>query len=190
MDHITEKIIGCAIEVHRHLGPGLLESAYEECLCYELKNAGLRFVRQKGIPVIYKSIKLDYGYRMDILVESEIIIELKTVEALHPVHHAQLLTYMKFSRKSIGLLINFNVLLLKKRDQEVQDLISPTLIIILSIFLLRLIGRITQRAQRTTEVHREKGFELVYFSKSNRTRFSYTFKKTFLPRINALLSLV
>ena len=110
---LTEKIIGCAIEVHRYLGPGLLESAYEECLCYELLKAGLKVERQKALPVVYKEIKLDCGYRLDILVENCVLIELKSVEALNPVHEAQILTYMKFSNKEVGLLINFNVTLLK-----------------------------------------------------------------------------
>ena len=110
---ITEKIIGCAIEVHRNLGPGLLESAYEECLAFELKNASLLIEKQKPVPVIYKEIKLDCGYRIDILVENTVVIELKTVDAFNSVHEAQILTYMKFAEKSIGLLINFNVTLLK-----------------------------------------------------------------------------
>lgn len=112
-NEITEKIIGCAIEVHKQLGPGLLESAYEECLAYELNNLGLKIERQKAVPVVYKNIKLDCGYRLDILVEDLVIIELKTVDILNPVHEAQILTYMKFARKNIGLLINFNVTLLK-----------------------------------------------------------------------------
>ena len=112
INKITEKIIGCAIEVHRNLGPGLLESAYEECLCYELQDAGLSFERQKPVPVIYKQIKLDCGYRIDILVENSVVIELKTVDAFNPVHEAQILSYMKFAGKKIGLLINFNVTLL------------------------------------------------------------------------------
>jgi GxxExxY protein len=110
---LTEIIIGCAIEVHKTLGPGLLESAYEECLFYELKNKGLDVLRQKAVPVIYKEIKLECGYRIDLLVENKIIIELKVVDTFNPVHEAQILTYMKFSGKSIGLLINFNVTLLK-----------------------------------------------------------------------------
>jgi GxxExxY protein len=110
---ITEKIIGCAIEVHRALGPGLLESAYEECLCFELTNIGLIAERQKPVPIVYKDIKLDCGYRMDILVENEVVIELKTVEDFNPVHEAQILTYMRFANKNIGLLINFNVIMLK-----------------------------------------------------------------------------
>jgi GxxExxY protein len=113
INQITEKIIGCAIEVHKHLGPGLLESAYEECLVYELRNAGLLAERQVGVPVVYKDIWLDYGYRIDILVENTVVIELKTVDGFAPVHEAQILTYMKFASKSIGLLINFPVALLK-----------------------------------------------------------------------------
>jgi GxxExxY protein len=113
INKITEIIIGCAIDVHRQLGPGLLESAYEECLCYELAMAGLRFERQKPVPVVYKEIKLDCGYRIDILVESCVVVELKTVEVFNPVHEAQVLTYMKFADKKIGLLINFYVTILK-----------------------------------------------------------------------------
>jgi GxxExxY protein len=113
INQITEKIIGCAIEVHKELGPGLLESAYEECLFYELQRAGLYAERQVPVPVIYKDIKLNCGYRMDILVEKKVIIELKTVDTIIPVHEAQILTHMKFAKKEIGLLINFNVTLLK-----------------------------------------------------------------------------
>ncbi len=112
-NQITEKIIGCAIEVHRNLGPGLLESAYEECLVFELSKAGLRVDRQKAVPVVYKDIKLDCGYRIDILVEDTVVIELKVVDAINPVHEAQILTYMHFANKNIGLLINFNVTVLK-----------------------------------------------------------------------------
>jgi GxxExxY protein len=110
---ITKKIIGCAIEVHKFLGPGLLESAYEECLISELQNSGLRAKRQIPVPVVYKEIKLDCGYRIDILVEDSIILELKSVEAINAVHEAQVLTYMKFAKKNTGLLINFNSVLLK-----------------------------------------------------------------------------
>jgi GxxExxY protein len=113
INQITGVVIGCAIEVHKSLGPGLLESAYEECLAFELINAGLKIERQKPTPVIYKDIKLDCGYRIDILVENILVIELKTVDAFNPVHEAQILTYMKFSKKYLGLLINFNVTLLK-----------------------------------------------------------------------------
>jgi GxxExxY protein len=110
---ITEKIIGAAIEVHKHLGPGLLESAYEECLFFELTQKGLKAERQKPVAIVYKEIKLEYGYRMDLLVENCVVLELKCVEALLPVHEAQILTYLKFANKELGLLINFNVSLLK-----------------------------------------------------------------------------
>ena len=113
INDITGKIIGCAIEVHKHLGPGLLESAYEECLIYELQNSGFKVENQKPVPVIYKGKKLDYGYRMDILVENSVLIELKSVEALNVVHEAQVLTYMKFSEIKTGLLINFNVTMIR-----------------------------------------------------------------------------
>ena len=110
LNKLTEIIIGCAIEVHKELGPGLLESSYEECLAYELKSKELKAERQVPVPVVYKEIKLDCGYRMDILVEDTVIIELKSVETLSPLHEAQILTQLKFSGKHIGLLINFNVL--------------------------------------------------------------------------------
>lgn len=110
---ITEKIIGCAIKVHKELGPGLLESTYEVCLEYELIEQGLQVERQKALPVIYNSIKLDAGYRIDLLVENSVIVELKSVDAIAPIHEAQLLTYLKLSGKKLGLLINFNVKLLK-----------------------------------------------------------------------------
>ncbi|MCC5907230.1 MAG: GxxExxY protein [Balneolaceae bacterium] len=113
MNRITGAIIGSAIEVHKHLGPGLLESAYEECMVYELSNKGLYVERQKAVPVVYKEIQLDYGYRLDLLVEGTVIVELKTVETFCPVHEAQILTYMKFTKKPVGLLINFYVTLLK-----------------------------------------------------------------------------
>lgn len=112
-ESITREIIGSAIEVHKQLGPGLLESAYEECLVYELQQKGYKLERQKPVPVIYKEIKLDYGYRIDILVENKVLLELKSIEAFAPVHEAQVLTYMKFSDIKIGLLINFNVTVLK-----------------------------------------------------------------------------
>ena len=112
-DPFSRDIIGCAIEVHRLLGPGLLESAYEECLLYELRNKTLNVERQKPVPVIYKGIRLDCGYRIDLLVEGAVIIELKSVETLMRIHEAQILTYMRFSGKKTGLLINFNVTVLK-----------------------------------------------------------------------------
>jgi GxxExxY protein len=106
---LTEKIIGAAIEVHRALGPGLLESAYEECLCRELNLRGLAFQRQVSLPVEYKGVKLDCGYRLDLVVQDEVVLELKCVEHLLPVHDAQLLTYLKLSGKRVGIIINFNV---------------------------------------------------------------------------------
>jgi GxxExxY protein len=113
INEITRRIIGCAIEVHKNLGPGLLESAYEECLSFELEKEGLMYKRQCPVPVVYKDIKLDCGYRIDLLVENAVVIELKVVEELNPVHEAQMLTYLKFSKMSVGLLINFNVTTLK-----------------------------------------------------------------------------
>src|ERR1700676_4557526 len=112
-DLLTERIIGFAIEVHRQLGPGLLESAYEECLCYELEQSGLRFRRQVPLPIVYKSIRLDCGYRIDMVVEEQAILEVKTVERLMPIHEAQLLTYVKLSGMRTGLLLNFNSAVLK-----------------------------------------------------------------------------
>ena len=106
---LTGKIIGCAIEVHKVLGPGLLESAYEECLAYELSKTGMIYQRQKPVPVVYKTIKLECGYRIDLLVENEVVVELKSIDLLAAIHTAQILTYMKFAKKKIGLLINFNV---------------------------------------------------------------------------------
>ena len=111
---MTELTIGVAIEVHRNTGPGLLESVYEECLCYELSQLGVRFQRQVALPIVYKGVKLDCGYRMDLVVEEEIILELKTVDLLLPVHSAQLMTYLKLSGKQVGLLMNFNEPVLKK----------------------------------------------------------------------------
>lgn len=120
-DELSNIIIGCAIEVHRILGPGLLESAYEECLCYELKQKGLLFERQKGLPVIYKTIHLDCGYRIDILVENLVILELKSVEQIEPIHEAQILTYLKLSNLWLGLIINFNVPVLKNGIKRIVN---------------------------------------------------------------------
>lgn len=114
LSELTKEIIGSAIEVHKLLGPGLLESAYEKCLEYELTNKGLSVERQKAIPIIYKELNLDYGYRIDLLVENKVVIEIKSVDEFHPVHEAQILTYLKFAEKKVGLLINFNVKLLKE----------------------------------------------------------------------------
>ncbi len=112
-DPRTEPIIGAAIEVHKQLGPGLLESTYEECLCHELHLRGIQFQRQLDLPVLYKGLKLDCGYRIDLLVEETVVVELKALEQILPVHEAQLLTYLRLAQKSVGLLINFNVPLLK-----------------------------------------------------------------------------
>lgn len=113
LDAISYKIIGLAIEVHKQLGPGLLESAYQECLYYEIKNSGLIVEKQKALPIIYKDIKLDHGYRIDLLIENKIVIELKTVEAFTDVHFAQILTYLKLGNYPLGLLINFHSKILK-----------------------------------------------------------------------------
>ena len=110
---LSKQIIGAAIEVHRQLGPGLLESAYEICLKYELEKLGLQVEQQKALPVIYKDIKLDQGYRIDLLVENRIVIELKVVDAVTDVHKAQVISYLRFSGCQLGLLLNFNVVLSK-----------------------------------------------------------------------------
>ena len=112
LEELTEQIIGAAIEVHKQLGPGLLESAYEECLCHELHLRGLHFERQTPLPVEYKGIKLDCGYRIDVVVEDAVVLELKTVDKVLPVHEAQLLTYLKLTGKKVGFIINFNVAVL------------------------------------------------------------------------------
>lgn len=113
LNKITGEIIGAAIEVHKALGPGLLESAYQECLFYELINKGFQVVKEQPMPIVYKEVKLDHGYRMDLLVENKVVIEIKTVDAFTDVHFAQVLTYLKLGSYKIGLLINFNVLRLK-----------------------------------------------------------------------------
>lgn len=113
LNKITEEIIGAAIEVHKQLGPGLLESAYQECLCKELYLRGVPFEREKPIRLEYKGLELECGYRIDILVANAVVIELKSVEAIAPIHEAQLITYLKLGKWKIGLLINFNVPVLK-----------------------------------------------------------------------------
>jgi GxxExxY protein len=110
---LTEAIIGAAIEVHRALGPGLLESTYESCLAYELHSRGIEFQRQIELCVVYKGQDIDCGYRIDLLVKNRVILEIKAVDKLHSVHDAQLLTYLKLSGKRIGLLLNFNTITLK-----------------------------------------------------------------------------
>ncbi len=114
IDNLTGRIIGAAIEIHKALGPGLLESAYEECLCHEFGLTQIHYKRQHALPVEYKGVKLDCGYRIDLLVEDLVILELKSVESLDPIHEAQLLTYLKLTGLKVGLLINFNVPVLKK----------------------------------------------------------------------------
>ena len=108
-DKLSGEIIGCAIEVHKNLGPGLLESAYERCLSYELMAKGLRHETQKELPIEYKGCRLDAGYRVDLIIENEVIVELKSVDKVMPIHEAQLLTYMRLAEIKVGLLINFNV---------------------------------------------------------------------------------
>ena len=112
-DPISNKVLGLAIEVHKHLGPGLLESAYEACLAFELRQQGIEFQRQVALPILYKGSQLDCVYRMDLVVERYLVIEIKTVEQLLPIHQAQLLTYLKLSNLRFGLLLNFNVALLR-----------------------------------------------------------------------------
>jgi GxxExxY protein len=110
---LTKQIIGAAIEVHRHLGPGLLESAYEACLAYELRQLGLSVQQQQALPLVYKEIRLDQGYRIDLLVEEKVVVEVKVVEQIAPAHEAQVLSYLRLSGCEVGLLLNFNVKLLK-----------------------------------------------------------------------------
>lgn len=118
-NELSNIIIGCAIEVHKQLGPGLLESAYRECLCYELMQAGLEVQPEKPMPIVYKEIRLDHGYRMDLLVSNKVVIEIKTVEAFTDVHLAQVLTYLKLGNYKLGLLLNFHVTTLKQEIKRV-----------------------------------------------------------------------
>jgi len=113
LNELTQIILNCSYRVHTNLVPGLLESAYEECLFYELKLLGINIQKQKPLPLIYKDVRLDVGYRLDLLVENKVVVEIKSVECLHDVHMAQVLTYLKLSKCKIGLLINFNVKSLK-----------------------------------------------------------------------------
>ena len=114
LEDLTQEIIGAAIEVHKQLGPGLLESAYEECLCHELNLRGISFKRQVALPVEYKGLKLDCGYKLDVVVEDAVILELKSIETVLPIHEAQLLTYLKITGKRVGFVINFNVSILTR----------------------------------------------------------------------------
>ena len=119
-NELSRIVFDCALKVHQSLGPGLLESAYEECLYYELRKTGLNVEKQKPLPLIYEEVKLDVGYRIDIIVENKLIIEIKSVEALNDVHFAQLLTYLKLTNCKLGLLINFNVSLIKNGVKRVE----------------------------------------------------------------------
>lgn len=113
INSLTEAIIGASIDVHRELGPGLLESAYQQCLCHDLSLRGIAFEIQRSLPVVYKGITLDCGYRVDLLVEGIVVVEVKSIDALNPIHDAQLLTYLRLGNWPVGLLINFNVAVLK-----------------------------------------------------------------------------
>jgi GxxExxY protein len=113
LDSITRRIIGAAIEVHRRVGPGLLESAYEACLAFELRQSGFKIEQQKPLPVVYKEVKLDCGYRLDLVVEDSVVVEIKAIDHLAPIHDAQMLSYLRLSGKRVGLLINFHARVLK-----------------------------------------------------------------------------
>ncbi|MCI4443484.1 GxxExxY protein [Flavobacterium fluvii] len=120
-NEISKIVFECALKVHKTLGPGLLESAYEECMFYELKKSNLKVEKQKALPLVYEEVKLDVGYRIDIIVEDKFIVEIKSVEALNDIHLAQLLTYLRLSDCKLGLLINFNVKLLKEGVRRVVN---------------------------------------------------------------------
>ena len=120
-NEISEKIIGCAIEAHKALGPGLLESAYEECLAAEMEACGLHFERQQPIPLVFRDVKLDCGYRVDFLVEEKVIVELKAIDVVPPVVYAQILTYVRLLDKRLGLLINFHVQQLSKGIKRIVN---------------------------------------------------------------------
>ena len=120
-NELSKIVFDCALKVHQVLGPGLLESAYEECLFYELKKTGLNIQKQKALPLIYEEVKLDIGYRIDIIIEDKLILEIKSVEALNDIHFAQLLTYLKLTDCKLGMLINFNVILIKNGIKRVVN---------------------------------------------------------------------
>lgn len=120
-NELSKIVFDCSLKVHKNLGPGLLESAYEECLFYELKKSGLHIEKQKPLPLIYEEVKLDIGYRVDIIVENKLILEIKSVDTLNDVHFAQLLTYLKLTDCKLGLLINFNVNLIKNGIKRVVN---------------------------------------------------------------------
>lgn len=121
LDQITRQIIGAAIEVHKVLGPGLLESAYEACLAHELRQSGYKIEQQMPLPVIYKGVKLDCGYRLDLVVEDSVIVEIKAIEQLAPIHDAQVISYLRLADKRVGLLINFHVRLLKNGVKRIVN---------------------------------------------------------------------
>ena len=120
-NELSKIVFDCALKVHQNLGPGLLESAYEECLFYELKKTGVEVQKQKSLPLIYEEVKLDIGYRLDIIVENKLILEIKSVETLNDIHFAQLLTYLKLTDCKLGMLINFNVSLIKNGIKRVVN---------------------------------------------------------------------
>ena len=120
-NQLSKIVFNCALKVHQNLGPGLLESAYEECLFYELKKTGLDIQKQKAFPLVYEEVKLDIGYRIDIIIENKLILEIKSVEALNEIHFAQLLTYLKLTNCKLGMLMNFNVALIKNGIRRVVN---------------------------------------------------------------------
>jgi len=127
LDSITRRIIGAAIEVHKRLGPGLLESAYATCLAFELRQIGLKIEEQKPLPIVYRDVKLDCGYRLDLVVEDSVVVEIKAVDQFAPIHDAQLLSYLRLSGNRVGLLINFHVRILKNGLKRiVNDFPDPT----------------------------------------------------------------
>ena len=120
-NELSRIVLDCALKVHQHLGPGLLESAYEECLFYELKKTGLDVQKQKPLPLVYEEVRLDVGYRLDIILENKLILEIKSVDSLNDIHFAQLLTYLKLTNCKLGLLMNFNVTLIKNGIKRVVN---------------------------------------------------------------------
>ncbi len=127
LNKVTEAIISVAVDVHRALGPGLLESAYEACMVYDLAKAGLKVEQQKPLPIVYRGIKLECAYRLDLMIDNEVIVEIKSVEKVLPIHQAQLLSYLKLSERKVGLLINFNVKILKNGIKRVVNNFPDTL---------------------------------------------------------------
>lgn len=120
-NELSKIVVNCAYKVHKSLGPGLLESAYEECLFYELNKTGMKIEKQKALPLIYEEVKLEIGYRIDLIIENKLIVEIKSVESLNDVHFAQLLTYLKLTDSRLGLLINFNVALIKNGIKRIAN---------------------------------------------------------------------